>query len=84
MKILGVCSCGGRLDESQYCKDDFGNTFKSCPRCSNTSGHHVFYNIEEFGERNMGDGRIIAHSYCPSCRNYQGPSLIPAFECSDQ
>lgn len=80
--MMGVCSCGGRLDESQYSTDSLGNRFKSCPRCSQISGHHVFYIIEEFGERDMGDGRVIVQPYCPSCRNYQERSLVPAFECT--
>ncbi|KAB7896427.1 hypothetical protein GA565_10775 [Rouxiella sp. S1S-2] len=79
--MSGICSCNVRLDDSQYCIDSFGNTFKSCPRCSQISGHHVFYTTDEFGEKDMGDGRVLLQTYCPSCRSYKNRPLVPAFEC---
>lgn len=76
-----ICSCGYPLKDAQYIKDELDHDHKSCPGCSKNSGHHVFYPIEEFHERNMGDGRVIVQSYCVSCRNRKPPILSPSFEC---
>ncbi len=74
------CSCSNQLNESQYI-DFNGATYKSCPSCSVREGHHVFYRFEDFGLRDMGDGRVLCQPWCPSCRNQQTPALIPAFSC---
>lgn len=76
------CVCGASLKYAQYFKDKFGNEHKTCPKCSQNAGHHVFYPIETFHERDMGDGRVIVQSHCSSCRSYLPPKEIPSFECS--
>lgn len=42
---------------------------KSCPSCSVAAGAPVFYPVEDFGLRAMGDGEFTVQSYCPKCRS---------------
>ena len=79
MEICTFCSLP--LHRAQQVEHD-GQTFKSCPKCSASAGYHVFYPIEDFGDRNMGDGRNIVQSWCSSCRNNADPVLAPAFTCN--
>lgn len=78
MATCAVCECS--LNDSQVvehgCKE-----FKSCPKCSVDAGVHVFYKTEDFGFRDMGDGRHIIQSWCPSCRSGENPSIPEAFRC---
>lgn len=74
------CGCSGSLHESLSAEDE-GQQFKSCPKCSVEAGYHVFYKQEDFGFRDMGDGRHIVQSWCPSCRSNLSPALPPAFIC---
>lgn len=76
------CRCGLSLNESQYGLDDHGHRCKTCPGCSQRVGYHVFYRLEEFGMRDMGDGRgEIIQSYCRPCRSHSEDYLAPAFTC---
>lgn len=78
---MAACSgCKESLKESLVAEDG-GNIYKSCPKCSADAGYHIFYKYEEFGMRNMGDGREIVQSYCPSCRLPDGQVLTPVFTC---
>lgn len=78
---MSACSgCGSSLIDSQEIELD-GVTYKSCPNCSNNAGKHIFYRYEDFGMRNMGDGRHIVQSWCPSCRSDENPSLEVEFTC---
>ncbi|ASE41978.1 hypothetical protein CEP69_03880 [Citrobacter braakii] len=59
-----------------------GVPHKSCPECSGRSGYHVFYLLEDFGDRVMEDGRIIPQSWCPACRSDVPSSVSPSFVCN--
>lgn len=76
----GCPGCKAPLNESLYALDN-GVEYKSCPRCSENAGHHIFYKSSYFGIRDMGDGRSIIQSYCPSCRAGQHPAIAPSFTC---
>lgn len=58
-----------------------GQIYKSCPECSGNAGHHVFYRLDDFGDRDMGNGRIIPQSWCPACRSDLLPLVSPALTC---
>lgn len=73
-------SCSEPLRDSLY-EELEGQEYKSCPKCSADAGHHVFYRIEEFGDRDMGDGRHIVQSWCQACRSELKPSIPPSFTC---
>lgn len=76
-----VCrGCKYLLSESQEIEID-GELLKSCPKCSSNKGVHIFYRYEDFGMRDMGDGRHIVQSWCPSCRSDEYPSLKTKFTC---
>jgi hypothetical protein len=78
---MAICTgCAGDLDESLVAEIN-GEILKSCPSCSRVAGHHVFYRYGEFGTRNMGDGRHIVQSWCPSCRFSEQPALDAFYEC---
>jgi phage FluMu protein Com len=62
-------SCGVPLNESVYTSD---RLYKSCPRCSEKEGRHVFRKTEEYGERNNA-GRQYIQSHCPACRSNREP-----------
>jgi len=80
----GTCVCGRPLRESIYSTAiDSAAASKSCPQCSATAGRHVFYQIEHFGQRDMGDGRVEIQSWCPACRAGVGPSNQPHYICND-
>lgn len=67
---MSICeSCNTSLRDSMLALDAAGNQFKSCPRCSVNAGHHVFYRYDDFGIRDMGNGRHIVQSWCPGCRS---------------
>ncbi|PNO81128.1 hypothetical protein MC77_020455 [Citrobacter koseri] len=78
MGICAVCECS--LNDSQDVVHK-GVDYKSCPKCSADAGVHVFYKTEDFGYRDMGDGRHIVQSWCPSCRSGDNPSIPEAFRC---
>lgn len=75
-----ICSCGKPLRDAITLERDDG-VLKSCPECSGRAGRHVFYREDDFGTRDMGDGRVIPQSWCPTCRSDSIPSTRPAFEC---
>lgn len=58
-----------------------GVSLKSCPECSGRAGYHVFYRLEDFGDREMEDGRIIPQSWCPACRADVPSSISPFIVC---
>lgn len=61
----------GSLRRSVYRKRG-KKVFKSCPRCSIRKGKHVYYPIEDFGERTMENGDVVPQSWCRGCRNKGG------------
>lgn len=73
--------CHESLVESIEIKNNFG-CFKSCPECSRRAGYHIFYVYEDFGMRNMGDGRCIVQSWCPGCRLDDGITPEIQFVCN--
>lgn len=76
-----VCArCGHSLHDSVIIEKD-GEVFKSCPSCSSKAGAHVFYKYDNFGMRNMGDGRFIVQSWCLGCRLQDGVSPHKEFTC---
>lgn len=78
---MGGCAvCKFSLNDSQYAAHK-GIDFKSCPKCSADAGVHVFYKTEDFGYRDMSDGRHLVQSWCPSCRSGDNPSIPEAFRC---
>jgi len=77
-----VCStCQQPLHDSVIIEKD-GEVFKSCPSCSSQAGTHVFYINDDFGMRNMGDGRYIVQSWCLGCRLKQKNTIKSFFSCS--
>lgn len=78
MESCAVCSYS--LNDSQV-KEQKGEEYKSCPKCSVDAGVHMFYKTKDFGFRDMGDGRHIVQSWCPSCRSGENPSVPLAFKC---
>ncbi|OON99810.1 MAG: hypothetical protein ATN35_10510 [Epulopiscium sp. Nele67-Bin004] len=58
--------------------------YKSCPKCSQINGYHVFYREEEFGTsdkretRNNPDG---IQSHCTACRG--GGNAPKGVSCDD-
>lgn len=78
---MAVCSeCNQSLSDSQIIEKG-GEVYKSGPNCSAKSGVHIFYRYEDFGMRDIGDGRNIVQSWCPSCRSDENPSLEVEFTC---
>ena len=65
-------TCGKRLERSMKMVQN-GQRLKSCPNCSTLAGRHQFYREDDFGIRDMGDGRHILQSWCPECRVKQPP-----------
>lgn len=57
--------------------------YKSCPNCSVQHGFHIFYRTGDFGNRNMGDGRIVIQSWCPDCRVKESVRRVPSSTCQD-
>ena len=79
---MSKCShCVQSLEDSQTMATE-PNRLKSCPRCSQRAGHHVFYRETIFGTRDMGDGRIIIQSWCPECRSDQTSTRQPDYTCA--
>ena len=79
-----VCStCQQPLHDSVVIERN-GEVFKSCPSCSNKAGTHIFYKYNDFGMRNMGDGRFIVQSWCQGCRLQEGASHNIAFTCKSK
>lgn len=74
------CICDSSLHDSKT-EERNGVEYKSCPKCSVTSSVHIFYRTEVFGYRDMGDGRHIVQSWCPSCRSGDNPHIPEAFRC---
>lgn len=58
-----------------------GEVFKSCFSCPCKAGTHVFYEHDDFGMRNMGDGRFIVQSWCQGCRLPDGMKPKSVFKC---
>jgi len=78
---MGNCVvCDRSLNESQDAVQD-GVEYKSCPKCSEDVGVHVFYKTHDFGFRDMGDGRKIVQSWCQACRSELKPGIPPAYTC---
>ncbi|HHW4627650.1 TPA: hypothetical protein ACUW8I_001265 [Yersinia enterocolitica] len=78
---MAKCSgCDASLSDSLIAEEE-GKVYKSCPSCSEKVGHHVFYRYDDFGMRDMGDGRYIVQSWCPDCRFKEPPVLQVSFEC---
>lgn len=76
-----VCStCQQSLNDSVIIEKD-GEVFKSCPSCSSKAGTHFFYKHDDFGMRNMGDGRFIVQSWCQGCRLQDGMKPKLVFKC---
>ena len=76
-----VCStCQQSLHDSVVIERN-GEVFKSCPSCSSNAGIHVFYKYDDFGMRNMGDGRLIVQSWCQGCRLQDGMKPKLVFKC---
>ncbi|PWK09424.1 hypothetical protein C7421_104370 [Pantoea ananatis] len=76
-----VCStCQQPLHDSVIIEKD-GEVFKSCPSCSSNAGTHVFYKYDDFGMRNMGDGRFIVQSWCQRCRLKDSLAPVVSFTC---
>lgn len=73
--------CGSPLHRSVERYLD-GQYLKSCPKCSEQTGYHVFYRAEEFGERNM-DGVIRIQSWCRGCRAKHPYALDVIALCGD-
>ncbi len=62
-----MCNCSGCGDSLKRAK--WVNGYKSCPNCSKNRGYHVFYEVDDFGTRNMGGNRGIEYqSHCKGCR----------------
>lgn len=78
---MSTCSgCAKPLRRSLTVQHEEG-LLKSCPECSGRVGAHVFYRLEDFGDREMEDGRIIPQSWCPACRSDLIPSVVAAHIC---
>lgn len=56
------------LKHSHYYRDQKGAWYKSCPECSRRAGKLVWYRLDEFSHRTMGDGKVIPQSWCSPCR----------------
>lgn len=74
-------NCKASLSESVEIDDPQLGKIKSCPKCSNNEGKHVFYEYSSFGMRTMEDGEVIVQSWCPSCRSKSRAALEPATTC---
>lgn len=72
--------CGSSLHDSVSAELK-GEVFKSCPSCSVEKGYHVFYRWDDFGMRNMGDGRHLVQPWCPDCRFRRPKELEVSFTC---
>ncbi len=72
-------TCHDPLNESIYTSDKL---HKSCPKCSEAAGRHVFRPLADFGVRNVG-GHEYIQSHCLGCRT--PPARLntspPAFTC---
>lgn len=81
MQQEDVCAtCQNLLHDSVVIEKN-GEVFKSCPSCSSKAGSHVFYKYNDFGMRNMGDGRFIVQSWCPGCRLQDSAHPHKEFTC---
>ncbi len=78
---MSTCSCGELLSESVPLTAGI-ERLKSCPHCSTTAGHHVFYPEDTFGKRDMGNSRVIIQSWCSECRADQPVTQAAAYECA--
>lgn len=78
---MGICSGCAKPLRGSIKIIQAGQVYKSCPECSGKVGYHVFYRLEDFGDRDMGDGRIIPQSWCPACRSDLLPLASPALTC---
>jgi hypothetical protein len=70
--------CGESLRVAAY-RD--GDRLKSCPQCSARAGRHVFYLLDDFGERRPRGGDPIIQSWCRECREHR-PPRPPAAVCA--
>lgn len=82
MDLIRYCAmdcpvCEEQLRVTVYREDD---EFKSCPRCSARDGRHVFYALDDFGDRRPHGGDAIIQSWCRPCRGDRAPGL-PAGYC---
>lgn len=73
-------TCQQSLHDSVMIEKD-GEVFKICPSCSNKTGTYVFYKYDDFGMRNMDDGRFIVQSWCQGCRLQDGMKPKLSFIC---
>lgn len=81
---MDCTACGLDLRDSQSeqtTTPSDSQMWKSCPRCSERDGIHVFYLYDDFGFRDMG-AKVRVQSWCGPCRSKQPPDP-PAFVCSD-
>ena len=65
-----TCPCGELLSISLGKTSPTGIPSKSCPECPRRAGHHVYYLLDQFGQRDCG-GSIFTQSWCKSCRGKQ-------------
>ena len=74
-----TCLCNLPLNQSvAFSANDA--YFKSCPKCSESAGTHIFYPASSFGRRNCnGVDRI--QSWCPGCRSKNRPYLAQSYTC---
>ncbi|MHC2596515.1 DNA-directed RNA polymerase subunit RPC12/RpoP [Kluyvera sp. 1366] len=81
MQHEDVCvTCQNSLHDSMVIEKN-GEMFKSCPSCSSKARLHIFYKYNDFGMRNMGDGRFIVQSWCRGCRLQDGAHPHKEFTC---
>jgi hypothetical protein len=71
--------CQEALNESIYTADKLN---KSCPKCSEAAGRHVYRPLADFGVR-VVHGREYIQSHCAGCRT--PPDRLnaspPSFTC---
>lgn len=77
-----VCSVCKRSLRHSIIKVVKGLQYKSCPKCSQNAGKHVFYEYGSFGMRHMQTGKYIVQSWCPRCRPQNVAIALPiSFVC---
>lgn len=74
--------CGAPLSESIVSRpmDLAGEGSKSCPKCSERAGKHIFYKHEAFGDREYR-GALYWQSYCTACRSMNAAHAEPSMTC---
>lgn len=81
-----VCSECKRSLHQSITKVVKGLQYKSCPKCSQNAGKHVFYEYGAFGMRHMQKtGKDIVQSWCPGCRPQSSAVALPiSFVCGQE